>query len=56
MMFMQLSNPKYSFYLEELPDGWVCNKADTPNEILEEFYAINKDHKKIFGKDLIEFI
>ena len=28
----------------------------TPDEILEEFYAINKDHKKIFGKDLIKFI
>ena len=56
MIFMQLSDPKYSFYLEKSPDGWVCNKADTPDEILEEFFAINKDHKTIFGKDLITFI
>ena len=56
MIFMQLSEPKYSFYLEESPDGLVCNKADTPDEILEEFFAINKDHKTIFGKDFITFI
>lgn len=55
MIFEEISDPKYSVYIDETDDGLVCIEKETPDDILQELKAINAEYKKILQRDFIQF-